>query len=79
LIETVWEIRFSGTSQGPVADLLPGMLFQLLPNRFRKVFKLPAADIPEPLMHYAPDFSYVPKIRLEGSEELFRLEIRWFH
>lgn len=68
LLEAIWEIRFSGT-QPSVADLLPGMLFNALPGRYRNIVRLPAADIPAPIVEHDPNLRYLPKIRLENSNQ----------
>lgn len=67
LIEAVCELRFK-SDKDSISDLLPGLLFQNLGERFPKVEKLPASDIPSVILKNNPNFSYVPTIRLIGVE-----------
>jgi uncharacterized protein (TIGR04255 family) len=67
LIEAVCELRFK-SDKDSISDLLPGLLFQKLGERFPKVEKLPASDIPSVILKNDPNFSYVPTIRLIGVE-----------
>ena len=68
LLEAVWEVRFSGTKPS-VADLLPGLLFKALPEKYNNTVRLPAADIPAPIVERDPNLRYVPKIRLENGNQ----------
>lgn len=68
LLEAVWEIRFSWTKPF-VADLLPGLLFKALPKKYNNTVRLPAADIPAPIVERDPNLRYVPKIRLENGNQ----------
>ncbi len=72
LIEAVWEIRFAGTKPS-IADLLPGLVFKALPNRYPNVVRLPSADIPGPIVERDPMLKYVPKIRLEGENQAVQI------
>ena len=49
LLEAIWEMRFSG-STSPVADLLPGILFKSFSGKYGRAGKLPAADMPAPVV-----------------------------
>jgi len=67
LIEAVCELRFK-SDKDSISDLLPGLLFQNLGERFPKVEKLPAANVPSVILKNDPNFYYVPTIRLIGTE-----------
>lgn len=68
LLEAVWEVRFCGTKPS-VADLLPGMIFSALPGKYETIVRLPAADIPAPIVEHDPNLRYMPKIRLENGNQ----------
>jgi len=72
LIEAVWEIRFEGTKPS-VADLLPGLVFKALPDRYPNIVRLPSANIPGPIVESDPRLKYVPKIRLEGGNQAVQI------
>ncbi len=67
LIEAVCELRFK-SDKDSISDLLPGLLFQKLGERFPKVEKLPASNIPSVILKNDPNFYYVPTIKLIGAE-----------
>lgn len=62
LIDALFEMRFEGA--GPVADILPGFLFNELGNR-PIISRLPTAEIPEPLRLRNPELEFAPLYRLE--------------
>lgn len=66
LLEAVCEVRFVSEKES-VADLLPGLLFKALPEKYPNIVRLPAADIPHAIAEKDPAFRYAPKIRLEGD------------
>jgi uncharacterized protein (TIGR04255 family) len=68
LIEAVWEIRFTSTKPS-AADLLPGLVFKALPDKYPNIVRLPSAGIPAPAVEHDPKLRYVPKIRLEGGNQ----------
>lgn len=72
MIEAVWEIRFASTKPS-VADLLPGIMFQDLREKYPNITRLPAADIPALIAESDPKLRYVPKIRLEGGNEAVQI------
>ncbi|AHB88526.1 hypothetical protein NK55_06105 [Thermosynechococcus sp. NK55a] len=72
LLEAVWEIRFTGRKPS-VAELLPGLVFQALPNKYPNIVRLPSADIPAPIVEHDPKLRYVPKIRLEGGNQAVQI------
>lgn len=72
LIEVVWEIRFTSAGRH-IADLLPGMAFKSLSDRYPKVIRLPNADIPVPVVEEDPRLRYAPKIRLEGGNQAVQI------
>lgn len=66
LIEAVCELRFK-SDKDSIADLLPGLIFQKLDNRFPKVEKLPASNLPAELFKHDPNLRYIPTIKLTGE------------
>jgi len=72
LIEAVWEVRFTSTEPS-VADLLPGIVFKELRDRYRATVRLPAADIPAPISERDPKLRYLPKIRLDGGNQSIQI------
>ena len=72
LLEAIWEIRFSGTKSS-IADLLPGMLFKALPGKYGDIVRLPAADIPAPIVKHDNNLRYAPKIRLENGNQAVQI------
>lgn len=72
LIEAVWEIRFTGTKPS-VADLLPGLVFKALSDKYPNVVRLPGADVPGPILESDPRLKYIPKIRLEGGNQAVQI------
>jgi len=72
LIEAVWEIRFT-SAKPSVADLLPGLVFKALPDKYPNIVRLPSADIPAPIVERDPKLRYVPKIRLEGGNQAVQI------
>jgi len=72
LIEAVWEIRFT-SAKPSVADLLPGLVFKALPDKYPNIVRLPSADIPAPIVEHDPKLRYVPKIRLEGGDQAVQI------
>lgn len=72
LIEAIWEIRFAD-AKSPVADLLPGMLFKSFPGKYGTAVKLPVADIPAQIVKHDYSLRYVPKIRLEGTNQAIQI------
>lgn len=67
LIEAVCELRFK-SDKDSISDLLPGLLFQKLGERYPKVEKLPASNIPSVILKSDPKLCYVPTIKLVGAE-----------
>jgi len=72
LIEAVWEVRFT-SAKPSVADLLPGVVFKALSNKYPGIVRLPAADIPAPIAEHDPKLRYVPKLRLEGGNRAIQI------
>jgi uncharacterized protein (TIGR04255 family) len=64
LVEAVWEMRFTSAKES-VAELLPGLIFKGLPDKYPKTVRLPAADIPAAIAEGDPNLRYLPKLRLE--------------
>jgi uncharacterized protein (TIGR04255 family) len=72
LLEAICEIRFSGTKSS-IADLLPGILFKALPGKYGNIVRLPAADIPAPIVEHDRNLRYAPKIRLENGNQAVQI------
>ena len=72
LIEAVWEIRFLDAKPS-VAELLPGLVFNALPDKYPNIIRLPSADIPAPIIEQTSKFRYLPKIRLEGKNQAVQI------
>lgn len=72
LIEALWEIRFTST-QSSVSELLPGLLFKDLSDKYPSLVRLPTADIPAPIAEQDPALRYIPKIRLEGRNQAIQI------
>lgn len=66
LIEAVCELRFK-SDKDSTSDLLPGLIFQKLGDRFPKVEKLPASNLPPIVFKNDPNLRYVPTIKLTGE------------
>ena len=72
LLEAVWEVRFS-ESKRSIADLMPGMIFKSLPDKYGNIVRLPTADIPAPIVENNPNLRYAPKIRLENGNQAVQI------
>lgn len=72
LLEAVWEIRFS-SAKPSVVDLLPGLLFQALPDRFTNIVRLPTPDIPLTIAENYPHLRYLPKIQMEYGNQAVQI------
>lgn len=72
LLEAVWEIRFK-SAKNSVAELLPGLIFNALPNKYPNIIRLPAADIPDLIITQEPNLKYIPKIRLVGGSKAIQI------
>jgi uncharacterized protein (TIGR04255 family) len=72
LLEVVWEVRFTGAKPS-VADLLPGLIYQVLPDKYPDTIRLPAADIPAAIAEKDPNLRYAPKIRLVGGKQAVQI------
>jgi uncharacterized protein (TIGR04255 family) len=72
LIEAVWEIRFASEKKA-VADLLPGLIYKAIPDRYPNTVRLPIADIPAPIVEKDPNLHYIPKIKLEGANQAVQI------
>lgn len=66
LIEAVCELRFKSDNNS-TSDLLPGLIFQKLGDRFPKVEKLPASNLPPVVFKNDPNLRYIPTIKLTGE------------
>jgi uncharacterized protein (TIGR04255 family) len=77
LIEAIWQAQIEPKEGLPVGDLLPGILYSALkldyPNL--QLHRLPAADIPAPVLQIDPNLRFTAKYRIEepGSPFLFQV------
>jgi len=75
LLEAIFEIRFTGAKQS-VAELLPGLIFKAMPEKYPETVRLPAADIPARILENDPNLKFVPKIRLQNQNQAIQLTFR---
>ena len=66
LLEAVCELRFK-SDKDAISDLLPGLIFQKLDDRFPKIEKLPASNLPSVVFKNDPNLRYIPTIKLTGE------------
>jgi uncharacterized protein (TIGR04255 family) len=66
LLEVLWEIRFSSDKES-VVELLPGLIYQAMGATYQKTSRLPAANLPPPVLQQDMALRYVPTIRLGGE------------
>ena len=66
LLEAVWELRFAG-DQMPMAELLPGVIYQKLSPHYPRIESLPTAGIPLSLRQQDATLRYLPTVRLQGD------------
>lgn len=66
LVEAIWEIRFSSNIE-MAGELLPGLLFKRFRGSYPKIERLPAANLPPPLLKRDEKLRYSPTIRLAGE------------
>lgn len=70
LLEVIWEVRFVGADQ-PVADLLPGVLFSDLQDRYPNIVRLRARELP--VLEHDPNLRYLPKTRFENDNRAVQI------
>lgn len=70
LVEAVWQVHFEPSSNRPLGDILPGVLFTSLRNQIPnlQLNRLPVADIPPPVAALDPNLRHAPKYRIEAPE-----------
>lgn len=68
LIEAIWEMRFENSARTPLANVLPGFLYQRFRHAFPKIVNLPAVNIPHFIVQEDPQLRYVPIVRIEGGQ-----------
>ena len=66
LIEALWEIRFSSQVES-VVELLPGLIYHESNGEYKKITRLPTANLPDLMLQQNPDLKYVPSVRLDGE------------
>jgi len=72
LLEAVWEARFIGDNPA-VGELLLGVIYRAMGDKYAQIERLPAADIPAPIVEQDPSLKYVPKIRLTGDNHAIQI------
>lgn len=72
LIEAIWEIRFS-LVEASAADVLPGMLFQAVGDKYPSIVRLPTAEIPARVAEQDPSLRYAPRIRFDGGNQAVQI------
>ena len=72
LIEAIWEVRFKSGKFSAV-DLLPGLIFKALPDKYPNTVRLPTSFIPDPVAHVDPKLRYKPKVRLERKHQAVQI------
>jgi len=68
LVDAIFEIRFS--SSVPASSVLPGVLFSNVPDKERKIERLPTADIPTQIRDTDPNLRFHPLLRLHWGQFL---------
>lgn len=66
IASAIFEIRFSSSVNG-VADILPGLMFQKLGDRYPRAVTLPAGEIPAALRGQLPNSEYQSVKSLVGN------------
>ncbi len=66
LLEAIWELRFSSDRES-ITELLPGLIYQAIGTIYPKVERLPAANLPPPVLQQDPALRYTPTIRMVGD------------
>jgi len=69
IVEAIFEIRFS-SKNASVANILPGLFYPDVKDKFPKIETLPTANIPEQLVLADPSLKYRPHYRLVGKNYL---------
>lgn len=68
LVEVICELRLR-LQQGVTGEVLGGALHCALREQFPRIRRLPAADVPRPVIRADPRWRYAPVLRLEGKGE----------
>ncbi len=64
--EAIFELRFQ-TEIAALADLLPGMIFPRVRDRFPQSERLPSSFIPRELQQTQPELRYQPRHKISGD------------
>ena len=67
ILEAVFELRFQAEVPS-ISDLLPGLLYPKLKDRFKTPERLPGAGIPKEILEFNPSLLYQPRIRLMSDQ-----------
>ena len=67
IAEAIWELRFDASAISNAGEVMPGMLFSALKDRYVSIDKLPAAEIPPMFFQHDPNLRYVPTVRLRSD------------
>lgn len=68
LIEAIWELRFQSRARA-VGDVLPGLVYRQLQNKYPHVVRLPVADIPRPIAQQEASLRYMPRIAMHAENQ----------
>lgn len=69
ILDVLFEIRF--TSQHPVSNILPGILFSRFPSR--RMEQLPQGQLPQILRQQSPELKYLPLVRVVGEQYAYQV------
>ncbi|MGI9212760.1 MAG: TIGR04255 family protein [Methylococcaceae bacterium] len=77
LIEAIWQIQFEPTTDNPIGDLLPGVLFTALRDEYTnlQLLRLPSADIPAQMAQIDPNLRHMAKYRMEDPNSPFMFQV----
>lgn len=66
IVEAIFELRFEA-AKSSLSDLLPGLLYGKLGDRFPKLERLPFSMVPREFLQQTPDLKYQARFRLRGD------------
>jgi uncharacterized protein (TIGR04255 family) len=78
IVEALVELRFRGAGGVPISDLLPGMLFPKVRDRFPTIASLPISQLPREIRLRDPNLLYKPCHKLDGGQFVIAIGERVF-
>jgi len=66
IVEAIFELRFE-PRKSALSDLLPGLMYGKLGDRFPTLERLPFSTVPREFLQQAPDLKYQARFRLIGN------------